>query len=143
MAFSIAGLALTFEGKLSPDGNGVSGTSTSEKGSVPFELKRNGEASLKMPAPSTPLSKEFEGSWEGTLEAPDGGKLRAVVKLARASDGTGTGSLVSLDEKDKQLQFEIRVINAKYNGLLNDAGAEIAGEYAIQGLKLPLVLKRP
>ncbi len=155
--FSIAGLpdAPSFDGKLSQDGNGMSGTATSDKGSAPFQLKRNGEANVKVPPPSTLLSKEFEGSWEGTLEVPDGRRLRAVLKLARASDGTATGTLISVDEgakefsittitqKDKQLQFEIRVINGKYTGQLDDSGAEIAGEYTISRLKLPLVFKRP
>ena len=156
VSFVIAGLpkSPSFEGKVSEDGKILAGTATSDKGGAPFELKKTGEADVKVPPPSTSLSKEWEGSWEGILDAPDGRKLRAVIKLARASDGTATGSLVSLDEgsqefpmntitqKDKQLQFEIRVIRAKYTGLLNDSGAEISGDYVVQGLKLPLVLKR-
>ena len=82
------------------------------------------------------------------------GPLRAVLKLARVSDGTAIGALISVDQggqefpittitqKEKQLQFEIRVIRAKYTGMLNDSGAEIAGEYALPGLNLPLVFKR-
>ena len=77
------------------------------------------------------------------------------MKLARASDGTATGTLISVDQggqefpittitqKEKQLQFEIRVIRAKYSGMLNESGVEIAGEYELPGLNLPLVFKRP
>ena len=44
--------------------------STSKKGSASFQFKRNGEANVKLPPPSTPLSKDFEDAWEGTLDAP-------------------------------------------------------------------------
>jgi hypothetical protein len=144
----------SFDGTLSQDSTGLSGTATSEKGSTPFLLKRNGEASVKLPPPSTALSKDFEGAWEGTLDAP-GGPLRAVLKLARASDGMATGTLISVDQggqefsittitqTQKQLQFEIRVIKGKYTGMLNESATEIAGEYALPGLNLPLFFKRP
>jgi hypothetical protein len=146
--FGLGLSSTSFDGTLSEDGVGLSGTATSEKGSAPFQLKRNGEASVKLPPPSTPLSKDFEGAWEGTLDAP-GGPLRAVLKLARASDRTAMGTLISVDQggqefpittitqKEKQLQFEIRVIKAKYTGMLNDSGTEISDEYALQSLNLP------
>ncbi len=147
------GISTTFfDGKLSEDSGGLAGTATSERGTAPFQLKRSGEASVKPPAPSSGLSKDFEGTWEATLDTPEG-SLRAVLKLARAADGVATGTLISVDQgeqefpittitqKDKQLQFEIRVIRAKYSGSLNGSG-EIAGEYALPELNLPLVFKR-
>ena len=152
--FGLGLSSTSFDGTLSQDSTGLAGTATSEKGPAPFQLKRNGVANVKLPPPSTPLSKDFEGAWEGTLDAP-GGPLRAVLKLARASDGTATGTLISVDQggqefpittitqKEKQLQFEIRVIRAKYTGMLNDSGAEITGEYELPNLNLPLVFKRP
>ena len=152
--FGLGLSSTSFEGTLSEDGAGLSGTATSEKGSASFQLKRNGEANVKLPPPSTPLSKDFEGAWEGTLDAP-GGPLRAVLKLARASDGTAIGTLISVDQggqefpittitqKEKQLRFEIRVIKGNYTGMLNDSATEIAGEYGLPGLNLPLVFKRP
>src|SRR5260370_18508572 len=130
----------SFDGTLSEASSAFACTATSEKGSAPFQLKRTGEANVKLPPPSTPLSKDFEGAWEGTLDIPSG-PLRAVLKLARASDGTATGTLISVDQggqefpittitqKEKQLQFEIRVIRATYTGRLNDSRTEIAGEY--------------
>ena len=152
--FGLGLSSTSFEGTLSEDGAGLSGTATSEKGPAPFQLKRNGEANVKLPPPSTPLSKDFEGAWEGTLDAP-GGQLRAVLKLGSAPDGTAIGTLISVDQggqefpittitqKENQLQFEIRVIKAKYTGMLNDSATEIAGEYGLPGLNLPLVFKRP
>jgi hypothetical protein len=152
--FGLGLSSISFDGTLSQDSTGLAGTATSEKGPAPFQLKRNGEANVKLPPPSTPLSKNFEGAWEGTLDGPSG-QLRAVLKLARASDGVATGTLISVDQggqefpittitqTQNQLQFEIRVIRAKYTGMLDDSGAEITGEYALPGLNLPLVFKRP
>ena len=34
------------------------------------------------------------------------------------------------------------MIRAKYTGTLNESGTEIAGEYALPGLNLPLVFTR-
>jgi hypothetical protein len=142
----------SFEGKLSADGSVLAGTASSDEGGAPFQLKRAGSANVKVPAASTELSKSFEGAWEGTLDV-SGQKLRALLKLARAADGTATGTLISVDQggqefpittitqKDKQLLFELTMIRAKYTGAMNDTG-EIAGEYSVDGLNLPLVFKR-
>ena len=142
----------SFEGKVSDDGSVFAGTATSDEGAAPFHLKRSGDANVKVPPSSTSLSKDFEGAWEGTLEVP-GKQLRAILKLTRGS-GVAMGTLISLDEggqefpittitqKDRQLQFEIRLIRAKYTGTLDGSGAQIAGEYTTDGLTLPLVFKR-
>ncbi len=154
--FVISGLPMppTFEAKLSDDGNTLAGMAKSNRGDAAFELKRKGDANVKLPPASTALAKEFEGTWQGTLDVPNGRKLRAIVKLARGADGVAQGSLVSVDEdnqefplttiaqKEKQLQFEILVIRSKFTGTLAEGGAEIAGEYVVQGLKLPLILKK-
>ena len=152
--FSLGISHASFEGKLSEDGETLTGTASSDQGAAPFVLKRSGVAAVKLPAPSTALSKDFEGTWEGTLDV-SGQKLRALLKLAQSAAGLATGTLVSIDQggqefpittivqKDKTLQLDIRVIKAKYSGILSDTGTEIAGEYAVDGLSLPLVFKRP
>ena len=153
--FSLIGMphAPWFEGKLSEDGNGLAGDAISDQGSVPFQLKRNGEASVKLPPPSTPVSKELEGNWEGALKIPDGRQFRVAMKLSRGDGGLAAGMLVSVDEggqefllisivqKEKQLQ--LRTLRGKYSGTVNDSGSEIAGEYTSGGANFPLVFKRP
>jgi hypothetical protein len=143
----------SFEGKVSDDGGVMSGTAASDEGAAPFNLKRSGDANVKVPPSSTTLSTDFEGNWEGTLDAP-GKQLRAVLKLTRGSGGVAVGTLISLDEgaqefpittitqKDRRLQFEILVIGAKYTGTLDGSGAQIAGDYTQGGLTLPLAFKR-
>lgn len=65
--FRIAGLpnAPSFDGKLSEDGNGLTGTATSDKGSAPFHLKRNGEANVKAPPPSTRRNRDGNADQRG------------------------------------------------------------------------------
>ena len=144
----------SFDGKLSEDGNSLAGTATSDQGSAPFRLRRSGEANVKIPPPSTPLSKEFVGAWEGTLNV-SGQSLRAALRLTNTAAGSAAGTLTSVDQggqefpittitqKDNQLRFEIQMIRGKYAGTLDANANEIAGEYTIDGLNLPLVFRRP
>jgi hypothetical protein len=50
---------------------------------------------------STPISKELEGSWEGSLDVK-GQILRLVPKLANGANGA-TGVLVSLDQNNAEI----------------------------------------
>ncbi|SRR6266404_1651427 len=154
LRFQIVGIPdpPSFEGKLSADGYALEGTATSDKGTAPFRLVRKGVANVKIPPPSTPLSKEFEGSWEGALVIPDGRKFRAILKLTRGDGGIAVGKMISVDEggrespittitqKEKHLEFEIRTSRGRFTGVLNEDG-QIVGEYALPAMKLPLVFK--
>jgi uncharacterized protein YciI len=103
--------------------------------------------------PSSALSKEFEGQWEGALNA-GGNTLRIGMKLSPAADGTAKADLVSIDQDNaafsadsvningKELQFGVRMINGSYKGTLG-AGGEIAGEWKQAGNTLPLTFRRP
>ena len=142
----------SFDGRLSADGGALSGTASSAAGEAPFQLTRNGEANVKVPPPSSALSKEFEGTWEGTLDA--GVKVRRVgLKLSPAAEGTATATLISVDKgnleipvttvtlKGKELQLEARAVSGTYRGTLG-AGGEIAGEWSEGPNHLPLTFKR-
>jgi hypothetical protein len=145
--------APSFEGKLSADANDVSGTATTPGGAAPFQLKRKGDANVKVPPASSALPKEFEGAWEGAIEA-GGNRLRVVFKLSRAADGSATGTMISVDQggqeipfstvtvSDKQLQVDIRAIGGAYRGALG-ANGEIDGTWTQGPGSLPLLLKRP
>ena len=137
-----------FDAKLSADATVLSGEASTAKGSVPFQLKRNGEAHVSTPPPSSPLSKAFEGRWDGVVDV--GGKsLRVALTLARADDGTATGMLISLDQgnteipittvtlHDTALELELRGVSGTYRGTLG-AGGEIAGEWAQGPMRAPL-----
>ena len=92
----------SFDGRLSADGNSLSGTASSAAGEAPFQLTRTGEANVKEPAPSSALTKDFEGAWEGSMNA-GGQVLRIALKLAPAADGAAIATLTSLDQGNMQI----------------------------------------
>ncbi len=142
----------SFTATVGADGGELNGAATAPEGSSAFQLKRNGAASVKLPPPSTPLSAEFAGAWEGTLQSPRGTR---TVKLALSAgpDRAATGTLTVVAEKtqeflittvtiqNKELQLELRSISGRYTGTLGDTG-EITGEWSQGPNKLPLVFKR-
>ncbi len=142
----------SFDGHLSADASSLSGKATNAAGEAEFQLTRDGEANVKVPPPSSALSKEFEGRWEATLDA--GGKVRHVaLKLAPAADGTAVGTLIAVDQKNleipvttttiqgKELALEARAVSGTYRGTLGES-SEIAGEWAQGSDRFPLVFKR-
>jgi hypothetical protein len=142
----------SFVGELSADGSALTGKVANAQGSVPFHVSRSGEAAVKLPPPSTPLTKDFAGDWEGVLEA--GGKsLRVDLKLSAGADGKAAGTLVSVDQGNtdipistvsingKELRFESRAVSGKYQGTLGPAG-EIDGQWSQSPSQLPLKFKR-
>lgn len=142
----------TFEGTLSADAPTLRGQVSNVEGAVPFELARKGEADVKLPPASSVLSKDFEGTWEGSVER-DGKVMRLVLKLSAAPDGTARGVLVSVDKGNmeipvtavtldaRQLHLDVRVVAGSYRGTL-DAGGAIAGEWTEKMFSLPLTFKR-
>jgi hypothetical protein len=141
----------SLEGKLSADGNELSGNTVNPDGPVPFTLARKGEAKVKVPPPNSPLSKAFEGNWEGSVEV-DGKPRRVVLKLSRAPDGTAIGTLggdqpgdeiaiSSVMINDRELQFDVRAVGGKYSGGLGGTG-EINGIWSLGAGSMPLRFKR-
>lgn len=141
-----------FRGVLSKDSSSLSGTASNAAGQAPFQLTRKGEANVKTPPPSSALSKEFEGIWEGHIEA--GGKVRRIaLKLWAASDGTAMAVLISVDKGNleipittvtitgKRLQLDARSVSGTYQGTLGNAGA-ITGVWNEGNDSLPLSFQR-
>jgi hypothetical protein len=141
----------TFDGALSADGTSIAGTVTQNGFTIPMNLSRTGDARL-VPAPkSAPIAKEFEGTWNGTLDV-DGATMRLVVKMANRPDGTAAGTVVSPDgsgvdiaigmtQKGSSLTIEVPSVDASFVGILNPAGTEIAGTWTQRSAALPLTLK--
>lgn len=142
----------SFEATLSADATSLSGEASNAEGSVPFELTRSGDADVKVPPPSSMLSNEFAGAWEGTLDVA-GKAMRVAVTLSPAPDGTATATLISVDKGNLQipvttvtlqgneLVLEARAISGRYRGTLG-AGGEIAGEWSEGSHSFPLTLRR-
>jgi hypothetical protein len=98
-------------------------------------------------------SQSIEGAWEGTLDF-GGVKLRLVLKVSKAADGSLTAKADSPDQgaadlpideislKESVLRFEMKRLMAAYEGTLNREASEIAGEFKQGGTSVPLTLKR-
>jgi hypothetical protein len=98
-------------------------------------------------------AKGPEGTWRGTIKAGDA-DLRLVVHISKKPDGTLTGKLDSLDQgakdlpiedvtwKDGKFRFALKVVNATYEGKVNESGSEVTGNWEQGGHTLPLTFKR-
>lgn len=141
-----------FEGSASAGSGSLSGTASTAAGGVPFQLTRTGEANVKVPAPSSALSKEFAGSWEGSHEV--NGKARRVgLKLWTAANGAATAALTAGEQgavvipvttvtiQGKDLRLEARAVSGTYHGTLS-ADGEIVGEWSEETEHFPLTFKR-
>jgi hypothetical protein len=144
--------ATFFDGRLSADAATLAGRVSNELGGVPFTTTRAGEPAVKLPPPSTALTTDFEGAWEGSI-ASRGRTMRITLTLSRAADGTAIGALVNRDQggqlipmstvavHDRQLELEARAISGRFRGTLNASG-QIAGEWSEGASHLPLTFER-
>ena len=140
-----------FKGKLSTDGQSLSGDFTQFGNSMPLNLTRSGDGKIDPLPKSTPISNDLEGSWEGTLDVK-GKLLRLALKLSNQPGGAGTGVLVSIDQggveipiaavvqTGVQLKLLIPAVAGSYDGALKDG--VLTGTWTQGPLTLPLVFKR-
>jgi hypothetical protein len=124
---------------------------TTEGGyAIPFNLARTGDAIVEAPPKSAAISKELEGTWNGTVEF-EGKKERLVLKLANKADGTAMGTVVDRDgsnveipvgmaQKDASVTIEVAAVRASFSGVLN--GNELTGTWSQGPLTLPLTFTR-
>jgi pimeloyl-ACP methyl ester carboxylesterase len=103
-------------------------------------------------AASVDAGSNLQGNWQGTLNS-GAGKLRLVIKVSKAADGAFKATMDSPDQgatdlpvdtfifKDSFVRFEMKMIQASFDGALSRDGSEIAGEF-FQGALSPLVLRR-
>jgi len=141
-----------FKGTVSKDAKSVSGEFSQGGGTIPFAVTRTGDAKFEPPPKSTPITKDLEGSWEGSLDV--GGKiLRLVVKLSNRPDGVATGTMVSVDQGGAELPIAsvvqtgshlkllVLAVAGTYEGDLKDG--QLTGTWTQGPGTLPLVFKRP
>ena len=160
---TLAGQTVSFEIKATAGGgvfrgNLVDRTSmtgefvTSEGGyTIPFDLKRTGDAQIA-PAPrSAAIGQELEGTWNGTVDV-NGTLERLVLKMANRGDGTATGTILDLDgsaveipiamtQQASTLTLEVAAVGASYVAVLKSAN-ELVGTWAQGPVTLPLTFTR-
>jgi hypothetical protein len=139
-----------YAGTLSEDGKTISADFSQGGGTLPLSLALKGDAKFDVPQKSTPITKEIEGEWEGSLDVK-GTVLRLRLKLANEASGV-TGMLVSLDQNNveipistvtqeqSRLKLLVTMISGTFDGELK--GDELTGTWTQGPLSLPLVFKR-
>lgn len=149
-----------FAGQLAADGQSIAGTFTQAGKSLPFRVER---AQAQPGSDPATLYKEFElpgapgegivGDWRGMLV---GGphKLRLVLHVSKAADGSMTATLDSLDQGANNLsvdairlegtavRFEMRPLSAVFTGTLSADGAQIEGSWQQGEGGAPLTFRR-
>ncbi len=153
VGFSMKGIPgePAFKGRLSEDGSSLGGDFTQGTARLPFQLKRTGEATIAEIPKSTPVAKELEGDWEGSLNA-GGTVLRLKLKLQNRPEGGATGSVISVDQGGaeiaitsivqtaQQLKLQLPSIGASYEGELKDG--RLVGNWTQGAGTLPLAFAR-
>ena len=140
-----------FNGTLSKDAKSLAGQFSQGGGTIPFAVTRTGDAKFEPLPKSTPITKDLEGSWEGSLDA-NGTILRLLVKLSNGPDGAAKGTMISLDQGGAEipiaavvqtgshLTLVVQVIAGTYEGDYKDG--QLTGTWKQGPGTLPLVFKR-
>ena len=141
----------SFKGTVAKDGKTMAGDFSQGGGTVPFSLTRTGDARFEAAPRSTAITADLLGAWAGTIEI-QGTPLRLTVTFTKAADGTGTGTLVSVDQNNASIpvtaviqngaavKFFAPSIGGTFEGTLK--GDELAGTWTQGPGSLPLVFKR-
>ena len=142
----------TFAAALSADGQSMSGGFHISIYSIPFSLKRMGEAMLVEPVKSAAIGKELEGTWNAVI-AQNGVSRRVALTMANQADGTAAGRLVNIDDGELQIPLAITqnassvtlvatVLPGSFSGVLNADGTELDGAWTQGPLVLPVTFRR-
>lgn len=155
-ATSIAFAARTdqsFAGMLSADGSTMSGAYSVEDYLFAFTLTRMGAARIFPVATSAPITKDLEGTWNGTLAASQI-RMRIVLRLANNANGRSTGTVTNLDEgslvvpiatiaqKGSSLTLGFEAVEGSYTATLSADHAELTGTWTQGGSSVPLTFRR-
>jgi hypothetical protein len=112
--FDITSIDSHFEGTLNDDGSAIDGTWTQGPNSIPCLLTRADPAEDAAPDASAytfASDADLQGIWKGTLNAGRS-RLRLVLKIARATNGTYSATMDSLDQGSKEMQATMVSFNA-------------------------------
>ena len=129
----------------------MSGDLAHSGASLPFSLTRTGGSRIEPPARSTPIGKELEGIWNGTLDV-GGRPERLVLKMANQPDGTATGTILDIDgsrveipiamtQNASNVTIDVASVGGSYIAVLN-GGTELVGTWTQGPATLPLTFKR-
>jgi hypothetical protein len=140
----------TFDGRLSVDGQSITGQFLVDVYAVPFELERTGNARIAPPPRSAAVDAKLVGSWAGTLEVA-GKSFPLELTLTNHADQTATGawaagsaplSPISLAVDGSSLTLTSAVTSTTFTGHVNAEGTQISGTLTESGASRPVVFTR-
>jgi hypothetical protein len=141
-----------FELTLEPNGR-MKGTIASPQGALPIEFKRTGAAKVELIPASPAVAQEFEGDWEGSLQAP-GRAIRMIFHFKNQPDNTVAATIDTPDtgglglplndvkQTGKQIEFGIKIAHGEFKGILNQDATEITGQLSHEQSNMPLTLRK-
>jgi hypothetical protein len=142
-------MSTPFDLTLGPDGS-MKGT-ISGRASQPVEFKRTGEAKVELIPASPAVSQALEGDWEGSLKMPNG-PFRMVFHFKNQPDKTATATfdtptasglpLNDLKQTGQKVEFGMRIAHGSFQGTLNKAGTELAGQFTHEANSAPMTLRK-
>jgi len=98
-------------------------------------------------------AQDIAGTWQGTLQLPNGPTLRAVLQITRADDKGLKAVFYSIDQgarpidagavsfQSSVLKVALPALGGNYEGKMNGDGNSISGTFT-QGAALPLTFNR-
>jgi len=149
LSLDVAPVHGTYEGKVAPDGNSISGTWTQGQ-ALPLEFKRGPLPATAEPKPAKP--SDIDGAWMGSLDTGSI-KLRVVFHIVNSADGL-TATMDSPDQGMKglpttsvtrdgsTLKIEAKKLGGVFEGKISSDLSTIDGNWSQGGGTMPLVLKR-
>jgi dienelactone hydrolase len=147
--FTVDAVHGTYEGKVTSDGNEISGTWTQGQ-ALPLSFKRTAAPVKTAHKPAKP--SDIDGAWLGSLDA-GAMKLRIVFHISNTEDGL----MATLDSPDQgkngitvtsvtrdgaSLRLEVKSINGGFEGKISPDLSTVEGTWTQMGNPLPLTLKR-
>lgn len=149
----------TFDLTLGPDGR-MKGTMSAPQGPmstlgpIPVELKHTGEAKVELIPASPAVSKELEGDWEGSLQAPNGMSFPLVFHFKNQPDKTVAATMDSpgrnamampldnVKQTGQKVEIGMKIADGSFQGSLNKEGTELALQMIQGAVSMPLTLRK-
>jgi hypothetical protein len=159
LQLELEGIAAAYRGSLNKAATEISGLWEQGGKSLPLAFRRTRAVATS----ATPTEQSFafikgskpdiRGYWKGELEV-QGMTLRLALKIARAADGTYSGTMDSLDQgvrdlpittlafKSSTVKLEWKLLNASFEGTMNKDATQMSGNWTQGGRTFPLVFER-
>jgi hypothetical protein len=140
----------TFDGRLSPDGQSITGQFLVDVYAVPFDLRRTGEARIAAAPRSAALDAKVAGSWAGSIEVA-GKTMPLELTLTNHADETATGewaaggaplSAVAIAVDGRHVTLTSVITPTSFTGSVNAEGTQLSGTLTENGASRPVVFAR-